>query len=255
MGDSHDRTGGRLGPYLLHTRYQELDEPGGQVYAAHHVDTGCPALVLVPKPEDTWAPRSDWTARVTSQVSPPFLATELERPPPADADALSDVGLGFIRLAGAMAAVEDREEANTAFTQMPTPQPSERHTTRVPGCRHVRTGALVAGVLVLVAVVLCPHGLGSPVRGADTTEPMPAEPTFWADQADVDSAIGYPMPKEPFPGQMKPPCGEGAYVEIRGACWYQGKQDAPCPKGTAEYEGKCYMPVRAKKPEPRSLEP
>jgi hypothetical protein len=44
-------------------------------------------------------------------------------------------------------------------------------------------------------------------------------------------------------------------VEIRGACWYQGKQDAPCPKGTAEYEGKCYMPVRAKKPEPRSLKP
>ncbi|WP_269770184.1 hypothetical protein [Cystobacter fuscus] len=44
-------------------------------------------------------------------------------------------------------------------------------------------------------------------------------------------------------------------MEIRSACWYQGKQDAPCPKGTAEYEGKCYMPVRANQPEPRSLEP
>ncbi|MFY0581613.1 hypothetical protein ACN28S_51715 [Cystobacter fuscus] len=44
-------------------------------------------------------------------------------------------------------------------------------------------------------------------------------------------------------------------MEVQGGCWVQAKQDAPCSKDLAEYKGHCYVPVRAKKPEPRSLEP
>ncbi len=108
---------------------------------------------------------------------------------------------------------------------------------------------------MLMAVVLWPRLLDSSRRDADMVESPLGESTIWTDQEEGLSAIGYPMPKAPFPEQLKPPCGSEAYVELRGGCWYQGKQDAPCPEGTAEHEGKCYVPVRAKKPEPRSLEP
>jgi hypothetical protein len=113
----------------------------------------------------------------------------------------------------------------------------------------VRTGALVVGVLVLVAVRLGSWMLGSP------DEPtMTHEPTIWMSRQDSTSVIGYPMPETAFPEQAKPPC-QSIEVAIRGGCWTQIKQDAPCPKGYAEYEGKCYVPVQEKKPEPRSLKP
>lgn len=247
MDERRDRTGKRLGPYHLDKRYEGLDETGGQLYAAHHVETGRPALVLVPGPEDHWAPRSDWTARVTSQSSPPFLATELERPPPPDAEALTDVELAFIRMAGGITSVAERRDAEADFTR--PPRPGGSRTGRGPVRRHMRTGALVA--TALVAVALWFSFSRHPERGS-STEFTSTEVTIWMTRQDSSSVIGYPMPETAFPEQAKPPC-QGAEVEIRGGCWFQGKQDAPCPKGTAEYEGKCYVPVHEKKPEPRSI--
>ena len=254
MGDSRDWTGSRLGPYHLDQRYQDLDEPGGQLYAAHHVDTGRPALVLVPEAGDRWAPRSDWSARVTSQVEPPFLATELEHPPPAEADALSDVDLAFIRLAGGIAAVEDREDANADFTQPPRPRPDDRREARRPSWSHVRTGVLVTGALLLMATVLWPRILGSPEQATTMSTASLTEPTSWIDKQNSHSAVGYPMPDVAFPEQTRPPCQDGE-VEIRGGCWMTLERRAPCAKGTAEYQGKCYAPVRKQAPEPSSVKP
>lgn len=162
--------------------------------------------------------------------------------------------LGFIRLAGAMGCIEDRAEANAAFTQVPTSPRGERTGGGRPLWLRVRTGALGAGVLVLVALVLGPRLRGALETGGGSTEPLSAERMTWMSKQNIPSGIGYPMPKGPFPEQTRPPC-EGAEVEIRGGCWFQGKQDAPCPKGTAEHEGKCYVPVHEKTPAPRSLEP
>lgn len=251
MDERRDRTGERLGPYHLDKRYEGLDEPGGQLYAAHHVETGRSALVLVPEPDDHWAPRSDWTARVTSQTSPPFLATELEHPPPADAEALSDVDLAFIRMAGGIAAVEEREDAHIDFTQPPRRSSRQSPGGRT-GRRRVRPGSLIAAALLLVAGVLWVRLPGPPERMVNRTDASHAEPTFWLDQKEGTAGIGYPMPEVAYPEQMKPPCGGGGYLEIRGGCWVQTTQTVPC-KGTAEYEGKCYVPVREKKPEPRSI--
>jgi len=68
-------------------------------------------------------------------------------------------------------------------------------------------------------------------------------------------ALGYPLPSTPIKGQQKPPCLEGTSVEINGGCWVTLEQRAPCPRSTAEHQGKCYMPVRDPPPEPRSLQP
>ncbi|HEX8537822.1 MAG TPA: protein kinase, partial [Cystobacter sp.] len=82
------------------------------------------------------------------------------------------------------------------------------------------------------------------------------EPVNWVDVAtDTQPGIGYPLPSTPFKGQQKPPCLEGTTVEINGGCWVTLEQRAPCPRSTAEYQGKCYMPVRNPPPEPRSLQP
>ncbi len=83
------------------------------------------------------------------------------------------------------------------------------------------------------------------------------ESVSWTDLDDATPpTIGYPLPSEPLKGQATPPCLKGSVaVEINGGCWLQLKQDAPCGRGNAEYQGKCYVPVRKAPPEPRSLEP
>ncbi|WP_187344877.1 hypothetical protein [Cystobacter ferrugineus] len=40
-----------------------------------------------------------------------------------------------------------------------------------------------------------------------------------------------------------------------GGCWIQHKLDAPCPRNTAEYQGKCFIPVKKPEPLPRSVQP
>ncbi|MBM7116555.1 protein kinase [Archangium primigenium] len=247
MGDSRDWTGCRLGPYFLDRRYPDFDESDGQLYAARHVDTGRPALVLVPEAQGTWTPRGDWSVRVVSQRSPPFLATELECPPPASARALSDMNLGFIRLAGAVASIEDQREANEAFTQ----SPSRRG---LQGWRHLRTGALAAGALLLVFLVFWPRVLDPSTGGTLVSESSRIPSTLWSDLAEGGPVIGYPMPAVAFAEQMKPPCVGGGSVEIRGGCWIETPEKPPCQE-TAEHQGKCYVPVRAKKPERRSVTP
>ena len=250
MSDRGDRTGERLGPYHLDRRYEDLDQPGGQLYAAHHVETGRPALVLVPEPGERWAPRSDWSARVTAQSDPPFIVTQLDRPPPPEADALTDVDLAFIRMAGGIASVEDREDAHADFTR--PPPPGWNREAGFSHGRHVKTGALVAGVLVLGAVALWSRLPGPSRQEVDTFETAHAGPSAWIDQTAAASVRGYPMPKAAYPEQAKPPCPSG-YEDIRGGCWGQLKKDAPCVDEAAEYEGKCYLPLREKKPVPRSL--
>ena len=256
MSHGGDRTGERLGPYQLDRRYEDIDEPGGHLYAAHHVDTGCPALVLVPVPGERWGPRSDFSAHLTAQSDPPFVATHLERPPPPEAQALTDVDLAFIRMAGGIASVEDRQEANADFTRAPptgwsppqaaSPQAASRWLS-------VRTVALVAAVLGLGTLVLWPRlPPGSSRQGVEAPVTASVAPAAWLDPTGNTSVIGYPMPETAYPGQAKPPCPKG-YEELRSGCWLQAKQEAPCPQNTAEHEGKCYMPLRETKPVPRSL--
>src|SRR5690349_1572418 len=56
MSDTPDWKGRRLGPYLVGERFRfpNIPEDEGRLHAAHHVETGEPALVLVPGVGDEW---------------------------------------------------------------------------------------------------------------------------------------------------------------------------------------------------------
>jgi serine/threonine protein kinase len=56
------------------------------------------------------------------------------------------------------------------------------------------------------------------------------------------NALGRPVPKEPFPGQRKPPCNPKVERVINGACWAGGIEKPPCGPGAYDYEERCYMP-------------
>jgi hypothetical protein len=256
MGDTPVWNGGRLGPYHVSKRCRRIAAELGRIYEGHNVETGNTALVWMPGSTGDWSPRGAWTVRATSGVEPPFFILEVEHAPPGAAQAIEELTLMFHRLAGLLARMEDREEIRTQLTRAPIPRPLgrtlSRHRWWIAGA-----GAF-AVALVLVSVWLWPRPSGSTEakHGAGVAGAALSEPMTWIDRQDATPAlIGYPMPDTAFKGQMKPPCLKGTEVELRGGCWVQLKQDAPCPKSVAEYEGKCYAPVSEKKPEPRSLQP
>ena len=85
-----------------------------------------------------------------------------------------------------------------------------------------------------------------------------AEGPVFIRSSDEPAAViqGFPMPNKPFEGQKKPPCdalvGE---VELRGGCWLELTRRPPCPKGAAEYQGKCYVAVGTAPRAPTSIGP
>jgi len=57
-------------------------------------------------------------------------------------------------------------------------------------------------------------------------------------------ALGLPMPKQPLPGQRKPPCDPILERTINGGCWLGpiGTRKPPCGNLGYDYEGNCYAP-------------
>jgi hypothetical protein len=246
-----------LGPYHLRKRYRNTGPDVGRIYEAHNVETGAFALVVTPGRTGTWGPRTRWTVRVTGESSPPFLVMEVEHLPPADALVLPELTRMFIRLAGALACVEERADTGAHLTGEPLPRPPRREASRRRWLS-VGAAALAAMALVLAAVAfwLRPTGTTGAKQNPGVAEVVRNEPVAWVDmQDDTPPVIGYPMPSAPYEGQRKPPCLKGTEIEIHGGCWAPLKYKAPCPNSTAEYNGECYMPVRQKPPEPRSLQP
>ncbi len=255
MGDTPSWSGGKLGPYHMGRRYRDTGADLGRIYAAHNVETGATALVLTPGRLDEWRGRGGWSVRATEGASPPYLALEVEHAPRDGASTLQELTLMLHRLAGALARVEDRKDANAHLTREPLPRPAESKASRKHWLR-AGVGTLAAAALAAVTVMLWPrspeptgvkHSAGLAAEAMD-------EASTWVDRQDTTPMlIGYPMPDGPLKGQMKPPCLKGTEVEIRGGCWVTMEQRAPCPKGSAEHQGKCYVPVREKTPEPRSF--
>ncbi|ATB33636.1 protein kinase [Melittangium boletus] len=255
MSDTPPREGSRLGPYLLGRLHPDSDPALGYVYEAHHIETGAPALVMVPDASNPWAPRASCAVRSLSEVSPPFVSVEVERTPGATTRALHELTLLHIRLSGAMTCVEDCEDTAAFLSREPhlaPPSPRPRRRLLPLGL------ATLGGVALVMGLLLWPRAPAPKDATLDVgeVETVSGESVSWVDlAASTRPIIGYPLPSKPFKGQHKPPCTEGAEVEINGGCWAQLKQDAPCPRTTAEHQGKCYMPVRDPPPEPRSLQP
>jgi serine/threonine protein kinase len=54
--------------------------------------------------------------------------------------------------------------------------------------------------------------------------------------------LGRAMPKQPFPGQKKPPCDPTSEVKVLGVCWIVIAKTPPCGGAGFEYEGRCLVP-------------
>ncbi|MDY7226944.1 serine/threonine protein kinase [Hyalangium rubrum] len=73
--------------------------------------------------------------------------------------------------------------------------------------------------------------------------------------APKPETITLEVPKEPLPGQRKPPCGKRT-MAINGGCWVRPDDPAlPCEEGAYEWKGACYYPVFAPRPPPTSESP
>ncbi|HEX8822767.1 MAG TPA: hypothetical protein VF794_22770 [Archangium sp.] len=258
MGDTPLWSGGRLGPYQVGRRSWDLGRHLGRLHEAHNVETGAFAVVLIPVPEDPGPQCSDWTMHIRVGVLPSFVAVEVEQAPDAEAPALHELTLTFDSLKGALGTLyhrQDRADVHAHLTQKPRSSWPGRLLTRGPW--------LLAGAGVGVAAGLALLALWPRFPEPTQTQPSPEvagvaleEPVAFINRQEPPFPfIAYPMPEAPFKEQQRPPCLKGTEVEIRGGCWVTLEHRPPCPKSTAEFEGKCYMPTRKKDPVPSSLRP
>jgi hypothetical protein len=253
MGEKHEGSGGWPGPYWILRRYRRIGSGLGWLYEARNSTTGKAALVLMPGNNPDWGPREAWQVRVVSQVEPPLVALEVERAP--EGATLLELAEMLDLMTCAVERVEARPDARLHLAREPE-MPESRPVAARRRWLLAGAGAFVAAALVLVVVTSLP-------RAPELSETKPGmagaihqeEVTFANTEDLMLPPIAYPMPERAYKQQKKPPCLKGTEMEIRGGCWLELSARAPCPPSTAEYEGKCYMPVGAKTPEPRVLEP
>jgi len=243
MSDTAKWKGRRLGPYVIGERYPDVPEEEGRLYEAHHVDTGEPALVVMPGTGDDWRTYTPWSVLAMNRTEPNALVLHPQLTAGMKLPSFHELTLGFMRLAGLLALLDERRDVRAPFER--EPRPSSR--------RAVRWGLAGAGVALAVGLALFfwPSALST----VDTRGMLDDSPLFTTGQKLSSPAIAYPMPEKPFKEQRKPPCMPETEVEVRGGCWVRHERHAPCPPGTAEHQGRCYVAVKKPDPEPSSVQP
>ena len=267
---------GWLGPFKLIRRYtSRKPEPGsddlGRLYEAHNVLTDKPALVLIPSERaPVVEPQEEWRVRVHSQAEPPYVALEVEKAP--SAGQLSHLR-GMLELLGtAVGRLVNDEDPRAHLTRVPM-GPLELlwhlpgHTWRWVRARRWRTVAAVVLMLLSLRLVIYLVERDIYMLDQDWSTPPVAQweavrPITWNRAPALINKrslslgpVAYPLPQKPFIDQAKAPCkpDEGE-VEINGGCWMALEKRPPCYVVQAEYKGKCYMPVSARRREPQSLQ-
>ncbi|HEX8440445.1 hypothetical protein [Archangium sp.] len=251
----NDRT---VGPLRIGRRSKHAAAELGHIHQARNVETGAPALVMMPGPRPTWAPKKSWRVRASFQATPPFISLEVEQAPASGS--LKELATLLTLLLAALDAVGDNARMRA-------------HLTREPMGRWLRPLPLKALVAVGLAVLVLGGSfwlLGTGNRELAPSTPTPSTPGF-GELADagrpspvlVDGAprsptgIAYPLPDKPFSDQARPPCRTRRdEVAINGGCWMALERRPPCHEDQAEYQGKCYVPVGLRGPRPpQSLSP
>jgi hypothetical protein len=244
-------SGGPLGPYHVTLRHRALGGGLGRLYEARNNETGNPALLLMPGPKGDLRAEENWQVRATANVTPPYLALEVERAP-ANGQPRQLTWM-LERWAVTFMRIDTRPEVRTHLTggaKGPRPHPAGR--LRSP------RAALALAALLALAVVLWPRATVHPQQVHSHEEHTREEGLeLTSSSAKALAGIeGLPMPDKPTAGQKRPPCdATHGEVELRGACWLELVNRPPCPKGKAEYQGKCYIGVGAEPRLPTSIAP
>ncbi|AKJ00445.1 hypothetical protein ATI61_104147 [Archangium gephyra] len=229
-------SGGPLGPYRVTLRHRAIGGGLGRLYEARNTETGNPALVLMPAPKGDLRSEEDWQVRATANVTPPYLALEVERAPVNGQP--RQLTWMLKRWAATLMRIDTRQEVRAHLTGGP-----KESRPRPAGRLGSPKAALALAALLALGVVLWPRAALHPLQEVHPQEMnSPAESLKLIRASDEVFADieGIPMPDKPTAGQKWPPCdamrGE---VELRGACWLELAKHPPCPKGIAEYQGWC----------------
>ncbi|WNG57405.1 hypothetical protein F0U59_23540 [Archangium gephyra] len=278
--------GNQLGNYLLGPRYRNTEDTG-RIYRAHNVVTGAPALVLQRSERQAVdQPLADWQVRVTSSVSPSFVALEVMRAPTTGdrVDVPEELVFMLEDAADIVHAVVDNPEtlphlrrpalarqlvtpppASQVVQSLPTPAPAARPS---PSWRRPSLAAGLAAAAAAVLLHLGGSGSGLELRrdaGAELAQADVDAGWPWDDASVAtglvltDSADELPivlaraLPKKPFSNQKRPPCEELLEVEINNGCWVPHEVRAPCPDRLYEFGGKCYLPAAKPESSPQAV--
>jgi len=245
------KKGRRLGQLQLGKRYKHAAVEVGHVHEARNVETGAPAMVMMPGPRRTWRLKRTWKVRASFQTTPPFMSLQVDEAP-ASGNLKELANLMTLLLAGL-----DAVASNARM---------RAHLTHAPMGRWMRPLPLKALAAVGLAVLVLGGGfwLGMAARPMASATPLPSPPgsgevtdagpstSFLADGAPRSpTGIAYPLPDKPFSNQAKPPCiTRRDEVDINGGCWLELARRPPCHEEQAEYQGKCYVPVGLRGPPP-----
>ncbi|HYO72078.1 MAG TPA: hypothetical protein VEU33_38990 [Archangium sp.] len=252
-----NKKGERLGPFQLGRRCKHASAELGHIHEARNVQTGAPALVMMPGPRPSWGPRKNWQVRASFQSVPPFIALEVEGAPATGR--LAELADLFTLLLAGLEAVRDNARMRAHLTGTPMGQWMGRPPLK----------ALVAAGLVVLALA-GGFWLASETRPVGSPIPLPSasgigeladagipSPFLIDGEAPGHAGIAYPLPDKPFSDQARPPCRTGRdEVAINSGCWVEIARRPPCHEEQAEYRGKCYLPVGKRGPRPpQSLSP
>jgi hypothetical protein len=217
-----------------------------QVYAARHVDTGAPALMVRPKKDSVWAPQKSWQGRVCAYTEPPCLVLDVDRLPDLhtlpvatdDLDVLTTVGecLRFRREAAEHLCSQPRKrrareseeveeppaEAKRAeVSAAPAVEQSSPRPGRSASLRAQRPYWAALAAASLATLVVVPSTLheqpSTPEAGTSGSalvglaEQILAAPELLPmESLDMNLklrlVVGLDMPPRPFKGQHSAPC-------------------------------------------------
>ena len=256
MTTTRKKKGKRLGPLQLGKRCKHAAAELGHIHEARNVETGAPALAMMPGPRPTWTLKRIWQVRASFQATPPFIYLEVERAPASGR--LTELATLLTLLAAALDAVGSNARMRA-------------HLTREPMGRWMRPLPLKALAAMGLAVLVLGGGfwlLGTGSRELAPPTPPPStsglgeladagprSPVLVDGKPRSPTGIAYPLPDKPYSTQVRPPCRSKAiHVAINGGCWVELAVRPPC-EDSAEYEGKCYLPVMKAPRPPQSVSP
>jgi hypothetical protein len=258
MADEKSGKGGGSGPFELGRCY-EVDARLGRLHEARNVATGTPALTLIPRDDVEWQPGGVCRMSLVYEPGRESVTVDVEQAPASVRT--SDLTNLLVLMSAAFKRVEDDDEVDAHLASGPVRRLG-------PGGPPVRRGWPSMSWRTATGVALLAAGIGvwfcstraSKIPASDdfgiAVGNLPQREMDFVDRSKAPAAIAYPMPSKPVPKQAVAPCeADNGEVEINKGCWVTLEKKPPCGPRQAEYQGKCYLPVRKEDPLPQSVKP